>query len=813
MKDAKRFAGLGSCAQPRGQSPASAFTSTSRQIVSTGRRLTVNLIFMALIFCSRANEVRNGGFEQGMEFWRPMFQREKDRGSVAIDSEVFHGGKAAARLEYRGEKDWSFEPELRLKVKPGDIIEAECWIKAEGGSEATLAFSTWDESGRNLSWAAAAHGNEQGQDWRRVRSRMMAGPGVAEVQPRLLGQGPTRVWIDDFTATRKGNVLAGRGPAPREGGRLTNGCLVAVFEATNATVSVADLRSGHTWRQAPFSREFMIAQAGVREAAWQCRLIHGNSGLEIHATFRLEGELPELVCELEASGELTAALPFPHPFISQAGDFLVVPMNEGISYPVEDPGITPMRLIAYGGHGICMAFYGCTDGDRGQMAILETPDDAAIRIDRLAGRLAIVPEWEAQKGAFGYTRKLRYAFFERGGHVAMAKRYRAHAKAAGLFKTLEQKRRENPHVDRLIGAVNVWCWERDAVALVRELKAAGIDRILWSNRQSPENLKTLNELGVLTSRYDIYQDVMDPANFPKLRYVHGDWTTAAWPRDIIRKANGDWIRGWAVESKDGGMIPCGVICDRRALDYARERIPAELATHPYRCRFIDTTTAAPWHECYDPAHPMARTESRRWKMELLRYVSEECGLVMGCETGHDAAVPYLHYFEGMLSLGPYRVPDSGRRMQVIWTNVPEPVAKFQLGHNYRLPLWELVYHDCVVAQWYWGDYNNKLPALWDKRDLFNVLYGTPPMFMFDRKLWDQNRERFVQSYRNTAAQIRAVGYAEMTDHRFLSPDRAVQQTRFANGVAITVNFGDQPFTLPDGETVAARGFLVREKAL
>jgi len=85
--------------------------------------------------------------------------------------------------------------------------------------------------------------------------------------------------------------------------------------------------------------------------------------------------------------------------------------------------------------------------------------------------------------------------------------------------------------------------------------------------------------------------------------------------------------------------------------------------------------------------------------------------------------------------------------------------------------------------------------------------------MFDRKLWDQNRERFVQSYRNTAAQIRAVGYAEMTDHRFLSPDRAVQQTRFANGVAITVNFGDQPFTLPDGETVAARGFLVREKAL
>jgi hypothetical protein len=48
-----------------------------------------------------------------------------------------------------------------------------------------------------------------------------------------------------------------------------------------------------------------------------------------------------------------------------------------------------------------------------------------------------------------------------------------------------------------------------------------------------------------------------------------------------------------------------------------------------------------------------------------------------------------------------------------------------------------------------------------------------------------------------------VGYAEMTDHRFLTPDRSVQQTRFANGVVVTVNFGDKPFKLPDGTELAA----------
>ena len=168
-------------------------------------------------------------------------------------------------------------------------------------------------------------------------------------------------------------------------------------------------------------------------------------------------------------------------------------------------------------------------------------------------------------------------------------------------------------------------------------------------------------------------------------------------------------------------------------DYARRRIADELKTKPYRCRFIDTTTASPWRECYSPDHPLTRTESKRWKMELLDVVSREFKLVTGCETGHEASVPYLHYFEGMLSLGPYRVKDAGRRMAEVVDDVPEQIAKFQTGHYYRLPLWELVYHDCTVAQWYWGDYNNKLPKVWDRRDLWNALYGTPPMFLFVRK--------------------------------------------------------------------------------
>jgi hypothetical protein len=772
--------------------------------------LRIGLATMALTLGSGAGIVTNGGFESGLAGWRPLWTRDVQVGTLTLDSQTPHSGRNSARIEHRGENDWSLEPALRVPVQAGDIFELEAWLKLESqGASATLCVSTHDQQGRALDWSYGERSLHDTADWQRVRTRFIVPRGVALIQPRLIGHGPLVVWLDDYSLERTGNVSAmrlGNLPGTLD---ITNSALEVSLNTTNATLTVLDRRSGQRWTQNPLSSDVILTGATAERDQLQLKLFHAASGQEIAGTIRLELDLPEFPFELAAQGELPNALRFPHPFASRPGEYLVVPMNEGISYPVEDPSIDPFSLIAYGGHGICMAFWGATDGARGHMAIIETPDDASIRIERHDGLLAIAPQWDAQRGQFGYARRLRYVFFDQGSHVAIAKRYRAYSERTSLLKTLEQKRRENPNVDLLIGAVNVWCWDRDAVPIVKEMQAAGIERILWSNRQTPENLKALNDLGVLTSRYDIYQDLMDPANFPKLNGRHGDWVTEAWPADIIRKASGDWLRGWGVKGKQGEWYYCGVICDKRAPEYAARRIPAELATHPYRCRFIDTTTAAPWNECYHTNHPMTRTESKQWKMKLLDYVSRDNKLVTGCETGHDASVPFLHYFEGMMSLGPYRVPDSGRDMARIWTNAPERVVKFQLGHQYRLPLWELVYHDCVVAQWYWGDYNNKLPMLWDKRDLFNVLYATPPMFMFNRALWQENKARFVQSYRNTCPTVRRVGSSEMTDHRFLTPDRSVQQTAFANGVTVTVNFGPTAFKLPDGTVLEPMGFRVK----
>ncbi len=744
--------------------------------------------------------------------WHGLWTREKDAGTAVIDTKEHRpdGGESPViRIEHRGEKDWSLTRRKRFEVRAGDLFTMTAWVRITGEGRCNIGVVTRTETGDAVEWMYGADEAHSGRAWQQLRSQFLVPEGIHTIEPRLTGLGPATVWVQDFSCRKTGSLRELRGGTFPETCELASGALRITYHPLDGRIWVLDLRSGITYKQHN-AGDVMGVRCEKKGNRIHAELMHVRTCLRFQILIELDAKRPEYSITLRGDGQLNSPLSFPHPFITADNTYLVIPMNEGISYPVTDTSIKSRRLITYGGHGICMAFWGATDGEDGYMAMIETPDDAAIRIHRVQKRLVVTPEWEAQKRRFGYARTLRYSFFTEGGHVAFCKRYREAMQKRGNLETLLEKKKRNPHVDLLVGAVNVWCWDKQSVALVRELQEAGIERILWSHRGTPETIQVMNGMkGVLTSRYDIYQDVMNPENFKYLRGVHSDWTTEAWPDDLMLDARGNWRRGWRVRCKDGVMRPCGVLCDLRAPAYAEKRIAEELKTHSYRCRFIDTTTASSWRECYHPSHPMTRTQSRRAKMQLLEKVSRRFNLVTGSETGHDAAVPYVHYFEGMLSLGPYRVPDAGRNMGQILSDVPERVSKFQVGHAYRLPLWELVYHDCVVAQWYWGDYNNKLPALWNKRDLLNVLYGTPPMFMFKRPYWRRHKERFVESYRLIAPVARAAGYSEMTDHRFLTKDRSVQQTGFANGVTVTVNFGDAPFTMKTGEVVKAMGALVK----
>ncbi len=744
----------------------------------------------------------NGGFEDGLIGWSKFWSREPG-GQATLETAIVQSGNRAVRIEHTAARDWSYMQEQRLDVKPGDLFELSASLRLEGQGSVTLGVILYDAEGNTMSWSLGGRTMDQSNSWRKLTSRFIIPPGGAAILPRLYGNEPATVWMDDFVLLKTGTLRELRKPNLPKSLSLEAAWGSVEFDTNDGGLKITDNRTGRMYSSIG-AANFVVLDAQPFPNRITFQLLTSDDMLKVAGTIQLVPDASEVLVTMQADGSMLSELAFPRPLSTEAGDLLIMPVNEGISYPVEDDSLPAMRYHMYGGHGLCMGFWGVTDLQRGLMAIVETPDDAAVRADRWdgnAGRLGLAMSWLPQKAKFGTERRIRFVLLETGGYVAMCKRYREYAKSINRFKTLTEKRADNPYVDRLIGAVNVWCWDKDPVGICRELHNLGINRILYSRRATADQVQAMDAMKVLPSRYDIFQDVMNPANFPNLYGRHADWPTEAWPDDVVLRQDGDWEKGWRVRGKNDQWFPCGVLCDLRAVDYARKRIPPELATHPYRGRFIDTTTAAPWRECYHPDHPMTRTDSREAKVELLRYVSEECGLVTGSETGHDAAVPVVHFFEGMMSLGPYRIPDAGRRMQEIIEEVPERVSKFQTGHYYRLPLWELVYHDCVVAYWYWGDYNNKLPKLWDRRDLLNALYGTPPMFMFNRKYLMANQDRFVQSYHTTTPVARSTGYSEMLSHEWLTPDHAVQRTKFANGITVTVNFGATPFTTHDGLVV------------
>jgi hypothetical protein len=84
------------------------------------------------------------------------------------------------------------------------------------------------------------------------------------------------------------------------------------------------------------------------------------------------------------------------------------------------------------------------------------------------------------------------------------------------------------------------------------------------------------------------------------------------------------------------------------------------------------------------------------------------------------------------------------------------------------------------------------------------------MFMFNREFWNKNKDRFVASYKKIGPVARATGYSEMLDHKFLTPDRNVQQTHFADGTTVTVNFGGAAFRAADGTDIPPRDFVVKK---
>ena len=244
------------------------------------------------------------------------------------------------------------------------------------------------------------------------------------------------------------------------------------------------------------------------------------------------------------------------------------------------------------------------------MAIVETPDDARVGDPAARRRLCLAPQWDAQKAQFGPARRIRYVLLDQRrlrGHVQTLPPVRPADRSlqdAGTETRGEPQRRP---ADRGRQRLVLGPAGRGRVPEMQE--AGHRAHPLEPPQRARNRSQRMNDMGVLTSRYDIYQDVMNPANFPKLGYVHPDWTT----RGLAQRP--DHPRGWhagpaagACRARTASGIPAACSATRRPSTTPSDASPRNWRRIPYRCRFIDTTTAAAWRECYhpEPSHDAQR---------------------------------------------------------------------------------------------------------------------------------------------------------------------------------------------------------------
>jgi hypothetical protein len=136
----------------------------------------------------------------------------------------------------------------------------------------------------------------------------------------------------------------------------------------------------------------------------------------------------------------------------------------------------------------------------------------------------------------------------------------------------------------------------------------------------------------------------------------------------------------------------------------------------------------------------------------------------------------------------------------------EHYHKWAINEQIRVPLYQLVYHDAIATTWRWDDASHHMPEIWWKKDLFDILYGTTPVWTIDRPRWSKFKNTFIESYNNVCPWLGEIAYDELVSHRFLSDDHKVQESVFSSGRKVIVNFGDSAYH-HEGKKISARSSL------
>jgi hypothetical protein len=329
----------------------------------------------------------------------------------------------------------------------------------------------------------------------------------------------------------------------------------------------------------------------------------------------------------------------------------------------------------------------------------------------------------------------------------------------------------------------------------------------------PNAVELAKQSGYLIGTYDSYNTAI-PAQ------LNDSWLTAQLP-DPIRKT-------CAIEQADGalkkGFRGNGFYLNPNChLDYVKQRVKDIMKFGHFNSLFLDVDATAMAREDY--SDNTSESQMLSAFNNRMHWLSEQLSLVLGSEDGNSLTTKGIAFAHGLETVGfgwtdkemkqdrqsPYFLgrwyPDHKPDFFFKPAKVKEPYKSLLFSPQYRVPLYQAVFHDEVINTHHWHSDNLKFTNVKTNRDLTAILYNTPAMVHLTRDEVMKStspRLKALKHYQDGFEPIHEQLWNKaLIDFSWLNSNGTVQQTTFSDGSKIIANFSDQAFDKGDIDVAAA----------
>lgn len=105
----------------------------------------------------------------------------------------------------------------------------------------------------------------------------------------------------------------------------------------------------------------------------------------------------------------------------------------------------------------------------------------------------------------------------------------------------------------------------------------------------------------------------------------------------------------------------------------------------------------------------------------------------------------------------------------------------------------MVYNDSVVSTYHWDWGTFKLADYIKLRMQYELLYNVPPLYHLDSTEWEKYRSVIIQHTGIWSQFNKEAVLHEMLDFRYLTTDRLIQQTIFADDLFVISNYSGSDY--------------------